>query len=149
MRTAAQPWTIPHQLTVLRQWRERPDSVDDYGQQWYEAEPTGLAIAVCTCGLDTGWVPAAQLPSREQLEDVDQHTTLGADDLTELRPAKPGVPRCTATWQTERHGLTTCWRAAGHTERDGYELHLGETDLGYRYQWIGTEPGATPHRVTT
>jgi hypothetical protein len=143
MPTTDEPWDIPHQLTVQRQIRQRSGPTDEHGQRWLEAEPTGLAIALCNCGLNTGWIPATQLPSREQLEDDDQHASLMDDDLTSLRPAEPGIPRCTATWQTERHGLTNCWRAADHTERDGFELHLGETELGYRFQWIGTEPGAT------
>lgn len=149
--TDVDTWTLAHSVTIHHQYQERPGALvdDGSGMRWIDAKPTGLAIALCNCGLNTGWVPRDQLPSAEQLGDGEQHTTLMADDVSEILPAGPGVPRCTATWSTGRHGTTSCWRAADHTERDGYEHHVGETELGYRYQWIGTEPGATPHRVTT
>ncbi|MFC7983836.1 hypothetical protein [Streptomyces sp. NPDC057336] len=82
----------------------------------------------------------APAPAATQATD-DEH--LGGS------PAKPGVPRCTAAWQIPDNGrLATCWRPATHNSAPGYETHMGETEQGFRYQWIGTEPGATPHRIT-
>lgn len=63
-------------------------------------------------------------------------------------PAGPGIPRCTATWETERQGTATCWRAATHNATDEtYEWHVGETEQGYRFQWTNKDKGATPHTV--
>lgn len=67
------------------------------------------------------------------------------DPAEDLSPAKPGTPRCTATYATDHHGTATCWRAAVHNDREGCELHLGEAEDGFRYQWLDGGPGTTPH----
>lgn len=67
------------------------------------------------------------------------------DPAEDLNPAKPGTPRCTAAFETPAHGLATCWRAAVHNDREGCDLHLGETERGYRLQWTDGGPGTTPH----
>lgn len=74
--TEPEAWTIDHKVTWFAQIRTRPGPVDGKGDQWAENEHTGLVLAVCNCGLNTGWIPKADMPSREALNDGDQHAAL-------------------------------------------------------------------------
>jgi hypothetical protein len=85
---------------------------------------------------------------REALDGPAPAATEATDDEhLGGHPAQPGAPRCTATWQIPDTGqLARCWRPADHNTSPGYQTHMGETEQGSRHQWIGTEPGAVPHR---
>lgn len=69
---AAAEWTVPHAVTLYSQIRERPSSDGERR----EAEATGLVMAVCNCGLNTGWRRREELPAFEVLADTDQHAAL-------------------------------------------------------------------------
>jgi hypothetical protein len=86
--------------------------------------------------------------TREALDGPAPAATEATDDEhLGGHPAQPGAPRCTATWQIPDTGqLARCWRPADHNTSPGYQTHMGETEQGSRHQWIGTEPGAVPHR---
>ncbi|MGW2261440.1 hypothetical protein ACWCXE_27100 [Streptomyces sp. NPDC001780] len=71
-----EPWTVDHQVTLHAQTRSRPSPADAAGDQWTEREHTGLMLAVCNCGLNTGWIPRDQMPSHAALTDVEQHARL-------------------------------------------------------------------------
>lgn len=93
-----------------------------------------------------GYDPESAALVLELVEDWRPGAAPDEEDEEPTGPAKPGVPRCTATWKTEHQGTARCWRRAIHNQRVGYEAHMGETEQGYRFQWIGTEPGTTPHQ---
>lgn len=76
-----EPWTLPHQVTLFRQVRQRPgDVVADANprQYWADTEPTSLALAVCNCGLNTGWIDQSLMPDQATLANGDQHAALMA-----------------------------------------------------------------------
>lgn len=81
-----EPWTLDHKVTWFAQIRTRPGPVDGKGDQWAENEHTGLVLAVCNCGLNTGWIPKTDMPSRDALNDGDQHARLMSErrDLNTL-----------------------------------------------------------------
>lgn len=93
-----------------------------------------------------GYDPESAALVLELVEDWRPGSAPDGEDEEPTGPAKPGIPRCTATLETEHQGIAHCWRAATHNQREGYETHMGEAEHGYRFQWIGTEPGATPHQ---
>lgn len=75
------PWALPHNVTLFRQVRQRPGDVvasADPRQYWADTEPTSLALAVCNCGLNTGWIDQALMPDQATLADGDQHAALMA-----------------------------------------------------------------------
>lgn len=70
------------------------------------------------------------------------------DNDTGLTAARPGIPRCTATWHTSDFGTFTCWRAATHN-REISPQHAGESAQGWRFAWLNTDTGTTtPHTDT-
>jgi hypothetical protein len=74
--TETTTWTLDHHLTILNQIESRPGPADDEGIRWTERRPTGKAIALCPCGLNTGLVDRSELPNIEEL--TAQHPrTLG------------------------------------------------------------------------
>ena len=76
-----EPWTLPHKVTLFRQVRQRPGDVvadADPRQYWADTEPTSLALAVCNCGLNTGWIDHALMPDQATLTDGEQHAALMA-----------------------------------------------------------------------
>lgn len=109
--------------------------------------PDQINIAYQVLYQVVGYDPISAALVLELVEDWRPNRTPGEDDAEPVGPAKPGIPRCTATWNTEHQGIAHCWRAATHNQREGYETHMGEAEHGYRFQWIGTEPGAAPHRA--
>ncbi|MGW2511280.1 hypothetical protein ACWC0A_17975 [Streptomyces scopuliridis] len=74
-----EPWALGHNLTVHAQTRTRPGPAGEAGARWTEHEYTGLVLAVCNCGLNTGWISRGQMPGHEVLADVDQHAALIAE----------------------------------------------------------------------
>ncbi|MFF1417464.1 hypothetical protein [Streptomyces sp. NPDC058280] len=73
-----EPWTLDHKVTWFVQIRTRPGPVEDNGDRWAENEHTGLMLAVCNCGLNTGWIGRDQMPTHETLADGEQHAALTA-----------------------------------------------------------------------
>lgn len=96
----------------------------------------------------TGYDPASAALVLELVEDWRPGSPPDEEGEEPTGPAKPGVPRCTATWTTP-DGTAHCWRRAIHNQRVGYDAHMGETEQGYRWQWLDTEPGAAPHKEPT
>lgn len=71
-----EPWTVDHDVTLFAQNRTRPGPTDDTGDRWAEYEYTGLMLAVCNCGMNTGWINRDKMPSHETLADGEQHAEL-------------------------------------------------------------------------
>lgn len=60
-------WTTEHMLHLFNQIESRPAAADHKGRRWMERRTTGLALAVCNCGYNTGWIPRDQMPSAGEL----------------------------------------------------------------------------------
>lgn len=67
IRVEPEPWTLDHRLHVFNQIESRPGQPNEKGEQWMERRLTGLVLAVCNCGFNTGWIPRDQLPSSGEL----------------------------------------------------------------------------------
>jgi hypothetical protein len=110
----------------------------------------GDYCAVCTTDfgrLSAPWPCPTIRAIGEEPAPAPAATQATDDEHLGGHPAQPGAPRCTATWQIPDTGqLARCWRPADHNTSPGYQTHMGETEQGSRHQWIGTEPGAVPHR---
>ncbi|MEV8395929.1 MULTISPECIES: hypothetical protein [unclassified Streptomyces] len=79
MTTEPEPWTIGHELTLFQQVRTLDSPAGIGTARWRETGATGQMLAVCNCGLDTGWISHDELPSREVLADGEQHAALIAE----------------------------------------------------------------------
>lgn len=82
----AEPWTIDHNVTLFQQTKGRPGPVDGKGDQWVEREATGLMLAVCNCGLNTGWIDREVMPDQAALADGEQHARLMDDEHDVITP---------------------------------------------------------------
>ncbi|MFM9652769.1 hypothetical protein [Streptomyces galilaeus] len=71
-----QPWATEHTVHMFRQSESRAAAADSDGRRWMERRATELALVVCNCGLNTGWVPMDQLPSLPEI--LGRHGVPGA-----------------------------------------------------------------------
>ncbi|WP_405799294.1 hypothetical protein [Streptomyces sp. NBC_01506] len=78
-----EPWTLEHKVTWFVQVRTLNSRPDSEGARWRETEATGLVLAVCNCGLNTGWIPKADMTAQPALADVQQHAALIAQAETD------------------------------------------------------------------
>lgn len=118
-------WTFAHEVTWFAQIRTRPGP-----DGWAESEHTGLMLAVCNCGLNTGWIPRDQLPSTEALDDGDQHAA-----LLVRTPARDRAPATEQRITDLLRGLapgqpvTRIWgRRSGATAKQGQEGNAWAAD---------------------
>lgn len=125
-----EPWIIDHEVTLFAQVRTRRGPADDNGQRWAEREPTGLMLAVCNCGLNTGWITRDQMPAHETLADDEQHAALGRapsqdHDLTTMRRSITALLRGLAP----EHPVTRIWgRREGATAEQGSDGNAWAAD---------------------
>ncbi|MFI5755632.1 hypothetical protein [Streptomyces sp. NPDC051569] len=78
MTTEPDPWISRHELTMFQQVRTLDSPADSRDACWRETEATGQMLAVCNCGLNTGWIARDQMPTHETLADGEQHAALTA-----------------------------------------------------------------------
>ncbi|MGW6309146.1 hypothetical protein ACWFRQ_17705 [Streptomyces niveus] len=123
-----EPWTLDHQITWFAQVRTLDSRPDSDGARWRETEHTGLVLAVCNCGLNTGWIPKADMPDQATLVDGEQHARLTTQSLTRARRVHTAGPA------RDRHAVAD-WLTANGINPDDVPLQ----------SWIetGTRPDGT------
>jgi len=62
-------WVLDHNPAILLQAESRGGEPNADGVRWIESRPTGLGMALCSCGYTTGLISRGQLPGPQRFAD--------------------------------------------------------------------------------